>query len=209
MVATVLKMEERTNLKHSENRSIRSKGSFPAVVYGNKKESRPVAIDSTDFIKALREVGRNGILTLSGSGENVQVMLHELQTDPLKNEIIHADFYIVDMASEVEVSVNIHIVGEALGVKSGGVLQQSLHVVSLTALPGNIPTSIDVDVSNLDVNETIYIKDLPTGKYSFSQDENQVVASILPPKVEDEVDSGETQDGADETDGTKGDEGEK
>ncbi|MFD1736901.1 50S ribosomal protein L25/general stress protein Ctc [Bacillus salitolerans] len=209
MAQAMLKMEERTNLKHSQNRVIREKGSFPAVIYGNKQASKPVAIDSSEFIKVIREVGRNGILTLTGAGENVQVMLHDLQTDPLKNEIIHADFYIVDMSSEVEVNVNIHLTGEAIGVKSGGVLQQSMHEISVTALPSNIPASIDVDVTSLDVNETVYVKDLPTGNYTINHEESQVIASILPPKVEEELDSGETQDGVDETNGTEGDEEEK
>jgi large subunit ribosomal protein L25 len=210
MATALLNVEKRTNLKQSQNRVIRNNGSFPAVIYGKQRESQPVAVDSIEFIKTIREVGRNGIITLSGSGENVQVMLHELQTDPLKNEIIHADFYVVDMSAEVDVDVNVHLVGEAQGVKSGGVIQQSLHQVSVTALPGHIPTSIDIDITSLDVNETIQISDiLKNGNYTINHEDSEVVASILPPKVEDTVEAGETQDGEIENEGTEGDEEEK
>ncbi len=209
-MATTLKIEERTNLKHSEKQLLRRKGSFPAVIYGKQKTSQPVAINSIDFRKAIREVGRNGILTLAGKGENLQVMLHELQTDPLKSEIIHADFYVVDMASEVSVEVNIHLVGESIGVKSGGVLQQAAHQLNVTALPGDIPSTIDVDISNLDVNETIQVRDIKSNaKYQINHDDEQVIASVLPPKVEDTVEAGETQSGQVENEGTEGDEKEK
>ncbi|WP_246946029.1 50S ribosomal protein L25/general stress protein Ctc [Bacillus pinisoli] len=210
MATSVLNVEKRTNLKKSENRVIRNRGRFPAVIYGKQKESQPVAIDSVEFVKTLKEVGRNGILTLNGSGENVQVMLHDLQTDPLKNEIIHADFYVVDMSSEVNVDVNVHLVGEAVGVKSGGVLQQPLHQLSVTALPGDIPSSIDIDISNLDVSETVQVSDIvKSGNYNINHEDQEVIASILPPKVEDTVEAGETQDGEVENEGTEGDEEEK
>ncbi|WP_456277143.1 50S ribosomal protein L25/general stress protein Ctc [Bacillus sp. AK128] len=210
MATALLNVEKRTNLKKSQNRVIRNRGSFPAVIYGSQRETQPVSVDSIEFIKTIREVGRNGIITLTGSDENVQVMLHELQTDPLKNEIIHADFYVVDMSAEVDVDVNVNLVGEALGVKSGGVLQQSLHQLSVTALPGNIPSSIDVDISSLDVNETIQISDiLQGGNYTINHEDSEVVASVLPPKVEDTVEAGETQDGEVENEGTEGDEEEK
>jgi large subunit ribosomal protein L25 len=209
MATTVLKAEDRTNLKKSQKRIIRNSGSFPAVIYGKQRESKPVAINSIEFVKAIREVGRNGILTLSGS-ENVQVMLQELQTDPLKNEVIHADFYVVDMSSEVDVDVNINLVGEAIGVKSGGFLQQASHQLSVTALPGNIPTSIDIDISHLDVGGTIHISEIATGEnYKVNHEGTEVIVSILPPKVEDIVEAGETQDGQVENEGTAGDEEEK
>ncbi|MFZ3591029.1 50S ribosomal protein L25/general stress protein Ctc [Bacillus sp. DJP31] len=210
MATMTLKMEERTNLKHSENRILRQNGSFPAVVYGKKKESKPVAINSVDFRKAIKEVGRNGILTLSGNGENLQVMLHDLQTDPLKSEIIHADFYVVDMLSEVSVEVVLHLVGESIGVKSGGVLQQAAHQLSITALPGDIPSVIEVDITNLNVNENIQVSDIKANaKYEINHDDDQVIASVLPPKQEDTVEAGETQSGQVTNEGTAGDKKEK
>ncbi|PMC34079.1 50S ribosomal protein L25/general stress protein Ctc [Bacillus sp. UMB0899] len=192
---TTLQAMKRTEFTNSAKRKVRESGKIPAIIYGKAKESQPVALDSIELIKTLRDEGKNTVLHLDVDGSSHAVMLYDMQTDPLKNEIIHADFHIVDMQADVQVEVPVHLTGEAQGVKDGGVLQQSLHEVTITAKPGNIPQSIDVDISNLGVNETIYIKDLSTSPdYQFVQDEEQVVASILPPQQEEEIDSGEEQE---------------
>ncbi|MBM6616199.1 50S ribosomal protein L25/general stress protein Ctc [Bacillus suaedaesalsae] len=210
MSQTLLRVEERADSKKSTKKSIRQGGGFPAVVYGRNKDSKNIAVNSGEFTKVIREAGRNGILTLAGTGENVQVMLHELQMDSLKGEVIHADFVVVDMSSDVNVDVNVHLVGEAVGVKDGGVLQQAIHQLPITALPTDIPSAIEVDISNLEVSGTIHVSDIATGgKYKINRDSEDVIASILPPKVEDTVDEGETQSGNVTNEGTEGDEEEK
>ncbi|MBU7594090.1 50S ribosomal protein L25/general stress protein Ctc [Metabacillus halosaccharovorans] len=192
---TTLQAMKRTEFTNSAKRKVRESGKIPAIIYGKAKESQPVALDSIELIKTLRDEGKNTVLHLDVDGSSHAVMLYDMQTDPLKNEIIHADFHIVDMQADVQVEVPVHLTGEAQGVKDGGVLQQSLHEVTITAKPGNIPQTIDVDITNLGVNETLYIKDLSTGpNYQFTQDEEQVVASILPPQQEEEIDSGEEQE---------------
>jgi len=192
---TTLQAMKRTEFTNSAKRKVRESGKIPAIIYGKAKESQPVALDSIELIKTLRDEGKNTVLHLDVDGSSHAVMLYDMQTDPLKNEIIHADFHIVDMQADVQVEVPVHLTGEAQGVKDGGVLQQSLHEVTITAKPGNIPQSIDVDITNLGVNETLYIKDLSTStNYQFTQDEEQVVASILPPQQEEEIDSGEEQE---------------
>jgi large subunit ribosomal protein L25 len=192
---TTLQAIKRTEFTNSAKRKIRESGQIPAIVYGKATESKPIAIDSIELIKTLRDEGKNTIIDLNVDGSSHPVMLYEMQTDPLKNEIVHADFHIVDMQSEVEVEVPINLTGDAQGVKDGGVLQQPAHQVTISAKPGNIPQTIDVDISNLGVNETLLIKDLPSNtNYSFVQDEELVIASILPPQQEEEIDSGEEQE---------------
>ncbi|WP_226530438.1 50S ribosomal protein L25/general stress protein Ctc [Metabacillus niabensis] len=192
---TTIQAMKRTEFTNSAKRKVRESGKIPAIIYGKAKESQPVALDSIELIKTLRDEGKNTVLHLDVDGSSHAVMLYDMQTDPLKNEIIHADFHIVDMQADVQVEVPVHLTGEAQGVKDGGVLQQSLHEVTITSKPGNIPQSIDVDITNLGVNETLYIKDLSTSpNYQFTQDEEQVVASILPPQQEEEIDSGEEQE---------------
>ncbi|MBO1515125.1 50S ribosomal protein L25/general stress protein Ctc [Metabacillus bambusae] len=192
---TTLQAIERTEFTNSAKRKIRESGKIPAVIYGKASENKSVALDSIELIKTLREEGKNSIITLDVNGSSHAVMLYDMQKDPLKNEIVHADFHIVDMKSDVQVEVPIHLTGEALGVKDGGVLQQPLHEVTITSKPGNIPQTIDVDITNLGVNETLLIKDIPNNEnYSFVQDEEQVIASVLPPQQEEEIDSGEEQE---------------
>lgn len=193
-MSNALQVVERTEFRNSALTKIRREGNIPAVVYGNKIESKPVYINGAEFIKTMREVGRNGVFPIDLNGKKVNVMLTDYQADPIKNEIVHADLLAVDMSKEINAEVRITLVGEAPGVKDGGVMQQSLHEVSVTATPSNIPQTIDVDVSNLQVGETITIADIK-GSYGFeiNHEDEQTIASILPPKVEEEIDSGEEQ----------------
>jgi large subunit ribosomal protein L25 len=194
-LAAIIEAAVREDFKKSAITQLRSEGKFPANLYGKTTENRNISVDYADFIKLMREVGRNGIFNVKVEGDSQHaVMLHDIDTDPLKDMVIHADFFVVDMSSEVDVHVPVHLVGDAVGVRDGGVMQQPLHEVSIRALPGSIPDYIQVDVTNLDVNEAIHISDLKTSKnYEITLEDDEVVATILPPKVEEVVDSGEVQ----------------
>lgn len=193
---SVLHANERTEFRGSSKTKIREEGLIPAVVYGNDTENKSITVDSKEFIKTIREIGRNGIISLEIGSDKRKVMLYDYQVNPLKSlEFVHLDFHVVDFKSEIDVDVTVHVTGDAKGVKDGGVLQQVLHEVSIKVLPNNVPDSIDVDVTELDVNENITIGDLNTsGKYSFNHEDDEVVASILPPRQEEEIDSGEEQE---------------
>ncbi len=199
-----IQANKRTDFKNSTNRKIRDEGNFPAVVYGNKTESTPIYLNSADFIKTIREAGRNGVLTLQVDKQKYSVMLHDIQTDPLKNEIVHADFQVVDMKKEIDTEVSLSLAGEAKGTKEGGVLQQSLYEISLKGLPQDIPSSIDVDVSDLGINDTITVGDIKVDKkLEITHDAEDTVASVLPPQQEEEPDSGEVQDAEGDVEATK------
>ncbi|MGG2085583.1 50S ribosomal protein L25/general stress protein Ctc [Priestia aryabhattai] len=199
-----IQANKRTDFKNSTNRKIRDEGNFPAVVYGNKTESTPIYLNSADFIKTIREAGRNGVLTLQVDKQKYSVMLHDIQTDPLKNEIVHADFQVVDMKKEIDTEVSLSLVGEAKGTKEGGVLQQSLYEISLKGLPQDIPSSIDVDVSDLGINDTITVGEIKVDKkLEITHDAEDTVASVLPPQQEEEPDSGEVQDAEGDVEATK------
>lgn len=194
-MSTVLAANERKDLKHSTTTKLRSEGNFPAVVYGKKVQAKPIYINSADFTKTMREAGRNGVLTLTLQNETFPVMLHDLQTDPLKNEVMHADFQVVDMSKEVEADVNVVLTGDAPGVKGGGVMQQAIHQLSIRALPQDIPSSIEADISNLQIGDTITVGDISQkGKYEVNHEPTETIASILPPKQETDINSGEQQD---------------
>ena len=191
-MATTLTVSGRKDLRHSSLRKLRSEGNFPAVVYGKQKDAKTIFVDEGTFLKAIKESGRNGVLSLEINGSTEKVTLTEYQQDPIKGSIIHADFMVVNMSQEIDVEVRIDLVGEAEGVKSGGILQQSLHTVRIAAKPDQIPGSIEYDVSNLKIGDSIIIADLnPDASYTITQDEDEVIASILPPTVETEV---ETED---------------
>ncbi|MDQ0273099.1 50S ribosomal protein L25/general stress protein Ctc [Cytobacillus purgationiresistens] len=199
-MATVLQVKERKEFRHSFLTSIRQEGNVPAVVYGKKMESKSIFFSEADFIKTIKEVGRNGVFSLDLDGKKHDVVLTDYQANPLKNNIVHADFLSIDKTTELTADVTVNLVGDAPGVKEGGVLQQSFHEVSVTATADKIPQSIDVDISKLQVGDNLTIADLKSASsYIINHEEDEVLLSILPPRVEEVVDSGEVQ-GSQETD---------
>jgi large subunit ribosomal protein L25 len=197
-----LQAHVREDLKRSATRKLREDGSVPAVVYGYNQNSKSIFLDSIDFIKTMREVGRNGVLTLVVEKDKFPVMLHDVQVDPLKDQVVHADFYVVNMKEEVDAEVTISLVGEPAGVKDGGVLSQALNEISVRALPNDVPSVIEVDVSHLGINDSITISDIPKeGKYEITnEDLEETIASVLPPRQVEEV---EDETAAEETEQTE------
>lgn len=186
----ILKAEERTDSRRSSLRRIRQSGYVPGVIYGRNLENKSVALDSIELLKILRAEGKNTIINLDINGDQHSVMVTELQTDPLKDSIVHADFKVVDMEAEMEATVPVNLTGEAEGIKQGGVLQQPLYELSVTAKPKNIPQTIEVDISNLEVNDVLTVGDIPTkGDYSYNHEPDEVVASILPPQKQEETEA--------------------
>lgn len=194
-MTSILQAKERKDFKKSTLKMIRQNGNIPAIVYGTKLESKPVYVSSADFTKTIREVGRNGMIALDVEGNQHNVVLTDYQEN-LKRDIIHIDFLAVDKSSKINVDVRLVLVGEAAGVKDGGVLQQPLHQLSITAKADQIPQQVEVDVTNLQVGDTVTVADIQTdGSFSINHETEEVVASILPPKQEEEINAGEQQDG--------------
>lgn len=183
-MAIQLKANQRKDTKQSTNRGLREEGNVPAVVYGKEKDPITVSVNSIELLKTVRDEGRNAIISLDvEGGKTVDVMLHEYQIDPLKDELIHADFYIVDMAQEMDVEVPVRLDGESIGSKEGGVLQQPLYHLQVRAKPNNIPEEITVDVSELNVGDSLMVSDLKQGRnYEILDDENQTIVSVTPPE---------------------------
>jgi large subunit ribosomal protein L25 len=174
---------------------MRKQGRIPAVVYGKKTNSQPVFVDAAEFSKQLRATGGMGLLDAQVNDDHIRVIVRDMQKHPIRHDIIHIDFLAVDAKTKIDVSVPIHLVGEAAGVKDGGVLQQAMHQLSIRALPTNIPSSIDIDITNLQVGDVLTISHIQTnGAYEVNHDPTEVIASILPPKQEEEIHSGEEQE---------------
>src|SRR5699024_2417301 len=119
--------------------------------------------------------------------EKVDVMVHEYQTDPVKGDLIHVDFFAINMTEEMDVDVQIRIEGEAAGVKEGGTLQQPLFELQVRAKPANIPEEITIDVSHLNIGDTITVADLPkSDDYEIMEEPETGLAVVLAPEAEEE-----------------------
>ncbi|WP_462409998.1 50S ribosomal protein L25/general stress protein Ctc [Neobacillus sp. Marseille-QA0830] len=195
-MSTVLQAKERKELRRSDLKKHRVNGDIPAVVYGRKVASQPVFVSSADLTKTIRAVGRNGIISLDIDGRKQDVILSDYQEDNIKREILHVDFLAVDKSSKITVDARLALTGDAAGVKDGGVLQQPLYQLSITATADQIPQQIEMDISNLQVGETLTIADIPyQGDFTINHEADEVIASILPPKQEEEINAGEQQEG--------------
>ena len=195
-VAVTVKANTREDFRRSATNELRNNGKVPAVVYGQNQEPISISVDSLELLKTLRDEGRNVIISLDVEGKSpIDVMLHEHQIEPIRDELYHADFFRIDMSSEVDVQVPIHVDGEPQGVKDGGILSQPLHELAVRAKPNDIPEEIKLDVTNLEVNDSLLVSDLKEGRnYEIMEDETTTIVTVLPPQTEEVVEPGEGQD---------------
>lgn len=182
-----------------ELNNIRNEGKIPAVVYGYGASNTSVKVDEPEFVKVIREVGRNGVIELGVGSKAIKVMVSDYQIDPLKNKVTHIDFLAINMKSELTVDVVVNLTGEAQGVKEGGVVQQPLFQLSVTATPDEIPETIEVDVTELNIGDSIMVGDLKADKaYTINNEDDEAIVSVVPPTVESE--EGEATEGAEASD---------
>lgn len=191
-MTNVLKADERTGRKRSDLRELRENGGIPAIVYGYKTENMPISINSIEFMKTMREAGRNGVISLDLEGKKMNVVLHEYQEEPILKNVIHADFLAVDMSQEIDAEVYVGLSGTAAGVKEGGVTQQILHELSVTAKPNEIPEEISVDITNLEIGDVVSVGDIRKDyQVTINHEDDEAIATILAPTVEPAGDEGE------------------
>jgi len=184
----------------SSVKQLRNSGQVPAVVYGYQVENTSVSVDEVEFIKVIREVGRNGVIDLDLNGETTKVMVYDYQFDSLKNQITHIDFVAINMKTEVTVDVTIEMIGEAVGVNEGGIVEQPIFEVQVTATPDNIPETLEVDISDLGIGDTLYVSDIKTtGNFTIENEDDEALVTVVPPQKEEELDDEESEESAEES----------
>jgi large subunit ribosomal protein L25 len=169
-------------------RRVRVSGKIPAVVYGAGQDAVAVAVDPKVITKILHsDSGHNTIFDLNVEGAAVvKAMIVDWQHEPIKGKLLHIDLKRIAMDKMMRVSVPIQLVGTAVGVKAqGGILEHVLREVEVECLPNDIPSHLDVDISNLALNESIHVSDLPhSGSIKFLGDEHATVAHVTSIKEE-------------------------
>jgi len=185
----VLDAVERSSRGKNEARRLRVSGKIPAVVYGGKDGGKAIAVDPKVLAKILRtEQGANTLISLNvpGAGD-ARVLVREYQLDPITHELLHADFYRVAMDKLLRVQVTVVPQGEPKGVKQqGGVLDIVHRQIEIECLPADIPTHIEVDVSELMVGQSVRVKDVATNpKWTAITDAETMLLHIIIPKVEE------------------------
>ncbi|MFA6160042.1 MAG: 50S ribosomal protein L25 [Parcubacteria group bacterium] len=169
----------------------KKEGLFPAVTYGKKVTPKSLWVNAIEFAKLLRKSGESTMIELEiDEKDKRNVIIYEIQKDPVMGNIIHTDFFQVRMDEEIEKAVEVIYIGEAPAVKElGGVLVKSLDEITVKCLPADLPSEIEVDIASLKTFEDhICIKDLKISpKVKIELEPETVVALVSPPRSEEEL----------------------
>ena len=190
MPEIVVAAESRTDTGKNVNRRLRTRGLIPGVLYGAKKEAVPVAVSPKEITSILRsKTGENTLFDLEIGGSRRKVILKEFQVEPIKGSLLHADFYEVALDKPIEVKVHVEVTGVPVGVKvQGGLLDFVTREVEIECLPSDIPEKISVDVSGLEMNQSIRVADLAVPpKVTMLSEADLVIVHVVAPRAEEEV----------------------
>ena len=187
-----LQAEKREGRGKNEARRLRAQGRIPAVVYGAEKgKAVEIAVDPKMLLRILHsESGVNTLIGLQLAGGATRVLVKEYQLDPIDHKLLHADFYQVAMDKTITVTVPVVLKGEAKGVKQQGGIVDFVHrEIEIEVLPGDIPESITVDISELMLHEGVRVRDLQTegSKWTATSDPDLMIVHVVTPRAEEVV----------------------
>jgi large subunit ribosomal protein L25 len=179
MSQVVFAARSRTDAGSAGSRRIRRGGRIPAVVYGRSGKALSIDLDALEFVNNAKGMSESTIVTINIDGETRQAFVKAAQRNIIDGKILHVDFYEVEAGVSLRARVSVHVHGNPLGVREGGVLESPLHEIEVECLPGDLPERIDVDVSELRANQSIHVRDLALGDgVRVLSNPDQVVALV-------------------------------
>ncbi|MBV8949624.1 MAG: 50S ribosomal protein L25 [Actinobacteria bacterium] len=181
----ILTTEKRTERGSGPAGRLRRGGKVPAVVYGLGVESIAISVPARDLSHILgADTGANTLITLQLDGDAVLALARQIQRDPVRGRVEHVDFVRVRRDVAVTADVPVHLLGEAAGAREGGVVDQQVFSVTVEAKPEDIPASIELDVSSMEIGDQRHVSDLETPPgVSIMQDPEELVVSVAAPRV--------------------------
>jgi large subunit ribosomal protein L25 len=192
------------------NKRLRREGIVPGVIFGLKSDSIPVQVDARTFELLYKRAGRTSVVNLKvdDARSATSAVIKNVQRHPLTGKAVHVDFLRVDLKSEMETEVPLNFSGTAPAVEeTGGTLVTNVSSIRVRALPNEIPHEIVVDVSTLvSLDVAIHVRDLSLNRdqVTVMTDADELVAKVLPPRVEEEVEAVEPVEGVAEAEGAEG-----
>jgi large subunit ribosomal protein L25 len=186
---------KRTSAGNSPSRALRREGNIPAVLYGPGSESVSLSISSLDLERALKKASASQII-FNMSVQNAQAgsrtaMIKEMQIHPMSRKFLHVDFYEISKDRKITVNVPVVVKGKSKGIEEGGMLQIIEREIEVLCLPFDVPESIQIDITDLEIGDSIHVKDLKVdGNVEIPADTNYTILTILSTKS-DEKESGE------------------
>jgi len=196
MSELVLHAEIREITEKEYAKKLRQQGKIPGIFYAQDEAAIPIMLDEKNATKVLTSEG--GLIEIQiGSKKKRKAIIKEVQTDPVRQSLVHVDVMGVQLKVKITIEVPIHFLGEAIGVKEqGGILHQYFREIEVNCLPLDIPDHIDIDVSNLKLGDSIAIRDLSIPNVEILGDPQQHVVSVMAPTVVKEKVAEETPEAA-------------
>ena len=186
-----IQAEVRKERGKGQARKMRKAGVIPAIVYGRDVEPLALTISSKDWRRLEAHARSNAVIRMSvkgvEGGAERPVMIKSVQKQPVDHSILHVDFLEVSMERVVQVEVPIHLTGDPVGLVKGGVIEQHLRTVMVESLPGQIPEKIDVDISLLDIGDSIHIGEISLPGIKLLDHPDVAVVGVTPPEKEEVV----------------------
>lgn len=185
----MLKLMLETREKGANLEAIRKGGRIPAVLYGKKEASASVTVSEKEFNKVYKEAGESSVIILAGLGEDKEALIHDVDIEPVRGEVRHADFYVIEKGKKVTVSIPLEFEGTAPAEKLGGALMKVLHEIEIEAFPKDLPHELVIDVTSLtELDSQILVSDVkvPAG-VTVLTDGDEVVALVSAVKEEEET----------------------
>ncbi|MFN8233686.1 MAG: 50S ribosomal protein L25 [Actinomycetota bacterium] len=192
-MGTKLNAEPRTDAGKGVARKLRAAGRVPAVLYGQGTESTPLSVDAHEMTRVLHSgAGANVLLDLVVDGKEHLVIPRQIQRNHIRNTLIHVDFLAVSRTQTITVDVPVQEVGEAVGVKEGGVVEHHLRDLHVESLPQDVPDHIEVDITHLSIGDMIHVRDVvpPAGVTILTNPDDAVLSVITPAALRVEADLG-------------------
>lgn len=183
-----LNAKNREERGKNASRRLRAAGLVPVTVYGGGGESTSATVTKREFAALIRHHGRNTIFTLDVEGATGPVKIADVQIDPIKGFLVHADLMRISMTEKSKFEIPIKVVGESEGVKlSGGIMDIPTHSLDVRCLPGDLPSVVEVDITYLGLGDHLSVKDLNLGdKIEILTDSETVIVNIVAPRAEEE-----------------------
>ena len=206
MAHVALSAQQRTQLGNGPTRRLRREGLVPGIIYQPGGPSLTLAVHARELRRALADGGRTGVIDLTLADDKTRpVLVKDWQLDPVRGDVTHIDFQEVDLKQEVTTTVALTLVGTPVGVREGGVLDQTMREVEVSALLDSLPDQIEMDVSELDVNSSVSVADLtaPAG-VTIVSDPGTVIASVVAPMAAEPVEGEGEAEVEGETEGEAG-----
>ncbi len=186
MTEATLNVQSREDKGKEGAKRLRNQGLTPGILYGKSDSPSLLAIDSKELLANLHNHGRNAIfnLTIDGGKKEMKAFIYDIQHEPMTDRILHIDFKHILLTEKIHVSVPVHLEGVPVGVKNeAGIVEHVMHTLDIKCVPTSIPNSINVNIEDLGIGDSIHVKDIAAEDFEILSDADRTIVNVVAPKI--------------------------